>query len=375
MNRVKDYYQILGVSRDATQEEIKKRFRELALKYHPDRNPGDKNAEEKFKEINEAYQILGDPEKRRKYDEILEGRPDFFGFGSIEEIFEDLFSDFTSIFTGSRRRRRERAQDRVRGSDLLYRLKIDLFEAARGVEKEISFSARSTCEECNGSGMSPGTGTVSCPECGGRGVIVYTQGFFSISRTCSRCAGSGYVLESPCSTCRGSGTVKRERTLRVKVPQGAYTGLRLRMQGYGEPGMRGGPPGDLYVEIEVEEHPFFKREGDDIYLEIPISFTDALLGTEVDVPSVDGSVKVKIPQGAQHGQKLKIKNRGMPSLNGERGDLYLILHLKMPSRLTKKQRELIEEFKREEGSSSPLQEFLKKLKEFIPPFNSEKKGD
>lgn len=358
---MKNYYEILGVSKDASQEEIKKAFRELALKYHPDRNPEDSSAEEKFKEINEAYQVLGDVQKRKRYDELLEGRGRGFGFEGIDDIFEDLFSEFTSIFTGRRSRRRRRTE---RGADLLYRLKINLFEAARGVNKEISFTAPLLCDVCDGSGMKPGTGKRICPRCGGRGVVIMEQGFFSFSRTCPHCNGNGEIIETPCNRCNGKGVVDKERSITVEVPPGAYTGLRLRFSGYGEPG-KAGPPGDLYVEIEVEEHPVFKRDGNDLYIEIPLSFTDAILGTEVEIPSVDGEVLLKIPAGVQPGQVLRLKNKGMPSLNGRRGDLYVTVNVTIPKRLSKTQKNLIKEFKKTEKASSPITDFIKRIKKMV----------
>ncbi len=361
---MKDYYRILGVSRDASQEEIKKAYRELAFKYHPDRNPGDSEAEERFKEINEAYQILGDPRKRSEYDRMLDGGVE--GFGSLEDFFDQLFEDFTSIFT--RRGRGTRRRWREKGADLLYRLRITLVEAARGVKKDISFTAPTSCSTCGGTGMAEGSQLISCPECGGRGVVVFSQGFFSFSRTCARCSGTGRIVDIPCRRCRGSGVVDEQRTLTVEVPQGAYSGLRLRYQGMGAPGKGGAPAGDLYIEIEIEEHPVFRREGDDLFIELPISFTDAVLGAEVEIPTVDGSeVFLRIPSGTQPGDILRVRGKGMPSLRTRRrGDLYVKVKVEIPRRLSQKQRELLEEFRKTEGRhSTPLHTFVEKLWDLV----------
>ena len=364
---MKDYYKILGVSRDASQEEIKRAFRELALKYHPDRNPGDPHAEEKFKEINEAYQVLGDPRKRAEYDRMLEGRSS--GVDFVEDLFETLFEDFTSIFTGRRRGRRRRRSER--GADLLYRLKISLVEAAKGVEKRIVFNAPARCRECGGSGVAPGSGWITCPECGGRGMVTFAQGFFSFSRTCARCEGTGSVMERACSKCGGRGLVEEERELEVSVPPGAYTGLRIRYAGMGAPGRGGGPPGDFFVEIEVEDHPLFRRQGDDLYMEVPVSFTDAILGAEVEIPLIDGKeALLKIPPGTQPGDVLRLRGKGMPSMRtGRRGDLYVKVKVEFPRKLTQRQRELLEEFRKiEQERSNPLRDFVERLRELVKKY-------
>ncbi|MGB9715267.1 MAG: molecular chaperone DnaJ [Thermodesulfovibrionales bacterium] len=360
---MKDYYEILGVPRDASEADIKKAFRQLALKYHPDRNPGDKQAEEKFKEINEAYSCLIDPEKRANYDRfgVAEGvgvgfHPFETGFG---DIFEDIFGDFFGTFTG---RRRPRA---TKGNDLRYDLNITLIEAAFGTERFIEIPRWETCPDCNGSGSTPGKGPVTCSACKGTGQIRMQQGFFSISKTCGKCHGTGKVITDPCKICKGQGRVKKFRSINVKIPQGVDTGSRLRISGEGEPGLYGGPPGDLYVVINVEEHPFFKRDGTEIFCEIPISFPQAALGAEIEVPTLDGTSKIKIPPGTPSGRIFHIKGKGLTKVGGHtRGDQIVRVYIDVPKKLTQRQKELLEEFVRADGDEV-AKSFKERIKELF----------
>ena len=341
----RDYYEVLGVSRNATESEIKKAYRKLALQYHPDRNPGDKEAEEKFKEAAEAYEVLRDPEKRSLYDrfghEGLKGTG-FTGFSG----FEDIFSSFGSIFEdffgfGTRTRSRTAPQA---GADLRYDLKISFLDAAFGKEETIQIEKLQTCESCQGSGAKPGTGPETCPTCRGRGQVMHSQGFFSISTTCPQCHGEGTIIRNPCSKCKGTGKVKKRKSVTVKIPAGVETGTKLRLAGEGEEGIRGGPPGDLYVVIFVDQHEFFNRKGDDITCQVPISFPQAALGAEIEVPTLEGRTKLTIPRGTQSGDVFKLKGLGIPHLNElGRGDQYVQVIIKTPTKLTKRQEELLRE--------------------------------
>ena len=341
-----DYYQILGVPRNADHEAIKKAYRELALKYHPDRNPGSKEAEEKFKDINEAYQVLGDPEKRAQFDRYGDRMPfsaDFedFGIPTIDDLFTGLFEEFFG-------RRTRRGPSRRRGADLRYDLKITLEEAFTGAEKTVTVERRQACPTCRGSGMKPGSAPVTCPECRGAGNIRFQQGFFSISRTCGRCGGRGRIIKEPCPNCRGSGFDLVEKKLNVHIPAGVETGSILRLTGEGEPGELAGIPGDLNVILFIEEHPIFQRQGMELLCDVPISFTRAALGAEIEVPALDQPVRLKIPAGAQTGTVFKLKGKGMPSLSGHRGDLHIRIFVEVPEKLSHKEKELVEKLSQQE---------------------------
>lgn len=350
MTGERDYYEVLGVPRSATVDEIKSAYRQAALRWHPDRNPDRKEeAEERFKEAAEAYSVLSDPQKRLQYDRFGRaglGPQPFPGFeGDIFAEFSDIFGDFFGLGdlfgTGASRGRRSRTQ---RGADLRYDLEISFEEAARGLETKIQIPRMETCTTCEGSGARKGTGPTTCPTCKGRGQVRYQQGFFSISRSCQHCQGTGQVLRHPCSTCHGSGRVSKERTLELRIPPGVDTGTRLRLAGEGEAGPHGGARGDLYVIVHVKEHPFFERRENHLYCSIPISVAQAVLGDEIEVPTLDGAAQLKIPEGTQSGTVFRLKGRGLASLNGGgRGDLYVAVQVQIPTRLNKEQRKLFEQ--------------------------------
>ncbi len=359
---MKDYYEILGVSRDASEADIKKAFRQLALKYHPDRNPENKAAEEKFKEINEAYSCLINPEKRANYDRFgtAEGvgagfEPFGTGFG---DIFEDIFGDFFGTFTGSRRPRP------TKGNDLRYDLDITLMEAAFGTEKTIEVPKWENCAECGGTGSAPGKSPVTCPNCKGGGQVRFQQGFFSISKTCEKCGGAGRIITDPCKFCKGQGKVRKIKSIQVKMPAGVDTGSRLRISNEGEMGLYGGPPGDLYIVLNIEEHPFFKREGNDLYCDVPLSFPQAALGSEIEVPTIEGTANIKIPQGTPSGRIFYLKGKGIPRLGGRgRGDQIVRVYVDVPKKITPRQKEILEEFAQINGDevSKSFKEKLKDL--------------
>ncbi|MFW6147124.1 MAG: molecular chaperone DnaJ [Thermodesulfobacteriota bacterium] len=345
----RDYYEILGASRDADPEEIKKAYRKLALKYHPDRNPGDRKAEEQFKEAAEAYEVLRDSEKRKVYDMYghagLEGTG-FTGFGGFEDIFSafgDIFGDFFGFGGGRYRRTGIR-----RGTNLRYDLQLSLEEAYTGKEEEIVFERHEICEQCGGSGREPGSKTTVCPNCQGRGETIRSQGFFQIRTTCSRCDGSGQIIENPCTRCQGTGKVRVEQKVLVRIPPGVDTGTQLRIKGEGEPGEGGGPQGDLFVVIFIKDHPFFVRDGDDLRCQVTISFLQAALGTNVSIPVLDDDKdkSIAIPEGVQPEEIIRLKGMGMPSLGRGKGygDLFVKVGVKIPTRLNQKQRELLMEF-------------------------------
>jgi molecular chaperone DnaJ len=342
----KDYYKILGVSRDATEEEIKRSYRKIAMQYHPDRNPGNKEAEEKFKIASEAYEVLSDPEKREIYDhygiEGLKGTgfTGFRGFDDIFSAFGDIFEDFFGFGTTYKRRTKARP-----GADLRYDLKISFYDAAFGKETEIEIPKEVLCDICNGTGAKPGTHPAICPNCKGTGQVTRSQGFFTISTTCSQCRGGGKFIPHPCKECRGLGRVKVNKKIQIKLPPGVDTGSKLRIRGEGEGGERGGPPGDLFVFLYVEPHDFFSRDGDDIICQIPISFTQAVLGSEIEIPTLNGKRNLSIPKGTESGEIFRIKDEGFPKLRGYgRGDQVVQIVVKTPKNLTKRQEELLREF-------------------------------
>src|SRR2546427_6902597 len=365
----RDYYEVLGVSRDATDEEIKKAFRKLAHQHHPDKNPGNRKAEERFRELAEAYQVLSDAERRSMYNRF--GHAAFeqgggvggFEFGAgFEDILGDLFGDF---FGTGRTRGRTRAR---RGQDLRYDLEVTFEEAAFGCEKTIAVPRLSACETCGGRGAKPGTTPRTCPQCRGSGQVRFQQGFFSIAKTCGHCNGQGTLIAHPCATCAGSGVQRRTHQLSIKIPPGVDSGSRLKLRGEGEAGANAGTPGDLYVVLGVREHPLFAREGSDVVCEVPLSFAQAALGAEIEVPTLDGKARVKIPAGTQSGQVFRLKGRGIPDLNGYgRGDQVVRALVETPRKLSPRQRELLEEFARLAGEEVyPLSKsFLEKVKSML----------
>lgn len=365
-----DYYHILGVDRKASEEDIKKAYRRLALKYHPDRNPGNKQAEGQFKEINEAYEVLSDGQKRRQYDTfghagVGVGAGGFEGFGGgfdfgrggFGDVFGDIFEDFFGTTTGRTRVRPER------GADLRFNLEISLEEAVFGKETKIRIPKWETCSDCHGSGAKSSTGIRTCPTCNGSGSTRFQQGFFTISRTCSQCRGEGRIITDPCPRCHGEKRIHRDKTLSVKIPAGVESGSRLRLSGEGEPGHNGGPPGDLYVVVTVKEHPIFSREDDDLLCEVPISFVQAALGSKIEVPTLKGKATVKIPAGTQDGKVFRLKGLGVPNLKGYgTGDQLVKIRVQIPTKLTQKQRELLEEYARLSGESVSDEGILEKVK-------------
>lgn len=372
MNNKTDYYEVLGVSRNASDQEIKSAYRKLAVKYHPDKNPGNKEAEEKFKEAAEAYSVLSDPQKRAQYDRFgangLGGSASGFDpsiFSEFGDIFGDFFG-FGDLFGGAAgSRRRSGAQ---RGTDLRYDLEVNFFDAAFGLKTKIKIPRLETCEACSGSGAAAGSGPSTCPTCQGHGQVRYQQGFFSISRACHHCQGSGRIIKNPCKECRGEGRVRKEKTLEIRIPAGVDNGSRLRVSGEGEAGALGGPAGDLYVVLFVKEHEFFERQENNLYCTIPISFPQAALGCEITVPTLDGEEKLKIPEGTQSGSLFRIKGKGIPSLNGRgRGDLFVSVALMTPTKLTREQRKLLEHLAEISSvENKPLEKrFIEKAKEIF----------
>jgi len=351
----RDYYEVLGVGREATEQEIKSAYRKLALKYHPDRNPDNKQAEDRFKEAAEAYAVLADAEKRGMYDRFGHAGVTGAGAGAGAGFDPTIFADFSDIFAGlgdvfgfgdifGSRRRRGGPQ---RGSDLRYDLEITFEESARGAETTIQIPREETCETCTGSGAAPGTTAETCSQCRGSGQLRYQQGFLTVARPCPNCRGTGKTIAKPCTACRGAGRIGRERKLTVKIPAGIATGQRLRLYGEGEHGSAGGPAGDLYVVVHVQEHSFFHREEDDLYCELPIAFPTLALGGSVKVPTLDGREDLQIPSGTQPGARFKLRGRGMPNVSGRgTGDLYVIARVSVPKKLNKEQKQLLEELAR-----------------------------
>jgi molecular chaperone DnaJ len=375
----RDYYEVLGVERQATEQQIKSAYRKLALKYHPDRNPGDTQAEEAFKEAAEAYAVLADAQKRGLYDRF--GHAGVSGPGGGGGGFDPtIFADFSDIFAGlgdafgfgdifGARRRRGGPQ---RGADLRYDLEISFDESATGTETNIQIPREETCETCKGSGAAPGTSPETCDHCRGTGQLRYQQGFLTVARPCPNCRGTGKTIAKPCQACRGAGRISRERKLTVKIPAGIATGQRLRLYGEGEHGSAGGPPGDLYVVVHVQEHPFFHREEDDLYCEMPISFPTLALGGAIKVPTLGEAEELQIPSGTQAGTRFRIRGKGMPHVSGRgHGDLHVIARVAVPKKLTKDQKRLLEELGRtmpeakvdgdEDGAEKPFFERVKDI--------------
>lgn len=355
----RDYYDVLGVQRNATDQDLKSAFRKLAKDHHPDRNPGDIDAELKFKELNEAYEILKDPQKRAAYDRFghaafdggMGGRAGGAGFGpdfasSMSDIFDDLFGEFM----GGRRSggSQQRRSGRERGADLRYNMEITLDDAFAGKTAQVRVPTSVTCETCSGSGAKAGTKPVTCGTCGGAGKVRASQGFFTIERTCPTCQGRGETIADPCSACNGAGRVVRERTLSVNIPAGVEDGTRIRLSGEGEAGVRGGPAGDLYIFLSIKPHEFFQRDGADVFCRVPISMTTAALGGQIDVPTLDGTTsRVKVPEGTETGKQFRLKGKGMPVLRSSAsGDLYIQVDVETPKNLSRKQRDLLEEFEK-----------------------------
>ena len=373
----RDYYEVLGVDRQASDQQIKSAYRKLALQFHPDRNPGDHKAEEKFKEAAEAYAVLADAQKRGMYDRfghagVNAGAGGGAGFDpTIFADFSDIFSNLGDVFgfgdiLGGGRRRRGGPQ---RGSDLRYDLEITFDESAEGTETSVVLPREETCETCSGSGAAPGTSVETCAQCRGTGQLRYQQGFLTVARPCSTCRGTGKTIAKPCTTCRGMGRVARERKLTVKIPAGIATGQQLRLSGEGEHGSGGGPPGDLYVVVHVQEHPFFHREGDDLYCEMPIHFPTLALGGSIKVPTLNGREDLSIPSGTQPGARFRLRGKGMPSVTGRgHGDLHVIARAAVPKKLTKEQKQLLEQLARtmpvqdDDGSGAEEKPFFERVK-------------
>ena len=382
----RDYYDTLGVQRNADEKELKGAFRKLAKQYHPDARPGDKTTEHKFKEINEAYDVLKDPQRRAAYDRFGHaafeagmggGGARAQGFGpeftsSMSDIFEDLFGDFMSGGRG-RGRGGARGGGQARGSDLRYNMEISLTEAFSGKAAQIRVPTSVTCEACKGSGGKAGTSPKTCPTCGGLGAVRTSQGFFTVERTCPSCQGRGQVISDPCSACGGAGRTTRERTLSINIPAGVEDGTRIRLAGEGEAGLRGGAAGDLYIFLSVRPHEFFQRDGADLFCKVPISMTAASLGGEIEVPTIDGKkARVAIPEGTQAGKQFRLKGKGMPVLRSHQsGDMYIQVTVETPVNLTRRQRDILREFEKEARNNSPESEgFFAKARAFWEGFGS-----
>ena len=346
----RDFYEVLGVPKNASDDEIKKSYRKLAMKYHPDRNQGDASAEVKFKEAKEAYEMLSDAEKRAAYDQFGHAGVDpnmrgpgggaGAGFGGFGESFGDIFGD---IF-GQARRQQGGGRQVFRGNDLSYAMEVTLEEAAAGKESEIRIPSFDECDTCHGSGAKPGTSPKTCGTCQGQGVVQMRQGFFSVQQTCPHCRGTGKVVTDPCSPCHGQGKIKRQKTLEIKIPAGIDDGMRIRSTGNGEPGTNGGPPGDLYIEIRIQKHDVFQRDGDDLHCAVPISFTTAALGGEISVPTLSGEAAIDLPEGTQTGKQFRLRGKGVKGVRSSfPGDLYCHITVETPVKLTEHQRKLLKE--------------------------------
>ena len=385
MSTKRDYYDVLGVDKSADATAIKKAYRKLAMKYHPDKNPGDKEAEEKFKEINEAYEVLSDETKRRNYDQFghegvngqgFGGAGGFGGqgFGGFDDIFGDIFGDmFGGGFSGGSRQRRRGPE---RGADIKQRVNISFEEAAFGKKVQVKINRSEECDQCHGSGAKPGTSKNTCPTCHGSGQVQSVQrtpfGNIASTRTCSTCNGEGEVIDSPCSKCHGKGSIRKTKTIEVDIPAGIDNGQMIKLGGQGELGTRGGPRGDLYIEVNVQSHPLFTRDGYDVYLEMPITFAQATLGDKIQVPTLDCKVEYEVPEGTQTGTVFRLKGKGIPKLKSNvRGDQYVKVTVEIPKKLNEKQKELVREFAKECGQevhqrqktlSDKIDNFFKNLK-------------
>jgi molecular chaperone DnaJ len=380
----KDYYELLGVDRKSSADEIKKAYRKLAMKYHPDRNPDDKDAEARFKEVSEAYEVLSDTSKKQQYDQFghdglrsafgpggFDFARDFTHMGDLQDILGSIFGDggggiFDEFFGGGGRRRS--ATGAQRGADLRFDLEIDFEETAFGSERQITLPMMQECGKCSGSGLAAGSKKETCKHCGGRGAVVSGGGFFQVRQTCPVCGGAGSLVTNPCSTCGGSGRVKTRKKLSLKIPRGVETGSRLRLQGKGEGGMKGGPAGDLYVVLHVREHGIFKRGGDDLHCDVPVPFDVAALGGEIQVPTIDGYAKLKIAPGTETGKVFRLRGKGMPNVEGYgRGDLHVRIIPEVPARLNSKQKKLLKEFQNigEESNYPAGRRFAGVAEEFL----------
>ncbi|MBN2433308.1 MAG: molecular chaperone DnaJ [Acidobacteria bacterium] len=375
----RDYYEVLEVNRSATPEEIKRAYRKKALQFHPDKNPDNHAAEEKFKEAAEAYSILGNSEKRAQYDRFghagvsgsgfnFERGFDPTVFSGFEDIFESFFG-FGDIFGRGSQRARSRAQ---RGNDLQYEMQITFLESAFGTKSKLKIPVLETCEKCSGSGAEPGSQPVTCSNCRGTGQVRYSQGFFTIARTCARCGGNGRIIEKPCSDCQGRGRLRREKTIEVKIPAGVTSGTRLRLQGEGEAGLHGGPAGDLYILVFVEQHPLLQRDGNDILLELPISFIQAMFGTELRVTTLWGDEKLKIPAGTQPDTVFRLRGKGFPEVgSSSRGDQYVRVKVEIPRKLSREQKKLLEKLAPEIDADAvkAQEQIFRKIRDSIGEFN------
>ncbi|NMA42524.1 MAG: molecular chaperone DnaJ [Oligosphaeraceae bacterium] len=368
-----DFYKTLGVARNASADEIKKAYRKLAMQYHPDRNPDNKEAEEKFKEINAAYEVLSDEKKRRQYDQMGHKMYTQSGRGggmSPEDIFASVFGSdggdfFSSFFGGGSSRRNRNAPSR--GQDLLYEMEIAFEEAVFGAEKKVTIPRSETCARCNGSGAEPGSTRKTCPHCGGQGEVAMQQGFFSIRQTCSHCRGSGSILEKPCQDCYGNGVLRKSKSLPITIPPGVDNGTRLRVSGEGDAGQRGGPSGDLYVTLRVRPHEIFERNNLDISVDVPLPFNIATLGGHIDVPTITGKENLKVPAGIQNGTRLRLKGKGIPSLSGKgRGDQYVRITIEVPTGLNADQKQKLKAFADacDENNNPKTKAFQKKASKF-----------
>ncbi len=375
----KNYYKILGVNKDASADDIKKAFRKLALKHHPDKNQGNKESEKKFKEINEAYEILKDDQKRAAYDKY--GSAGFQnsgggfhsqagGFEDFADVFGDIFGDFMGRGSSSPKQQRE---NQFRGSDLRYNTEITLENAYKGLNRNIKFRTAVKCDECDGKGTKAKTGITTCNTCHGSGKVRYQQGFFMIEKVCTSCSGSGVMIKDPCKTCKGEGRYEKEKNLSIHIPKGIDNGAKIRVSGEGEAGVRDAASGDLYIHISVKPHEFYQRDNANLHCSVPIKMTTAVLGGYIEIPTIDGNIaKINVPAGTQFGTKLRMQNKGMPIMNSSRnGDIYVNVNVELPIKVTSKQKELLEEFGKinQTGANPKSEGFFDKVKNFVSDFN------